>query len=273
MRLTKLEVTFERTKQIQQYEPAKASVTLGFTVEDDEVDRGSGYEVAGDALARAKLAVAEALGLKTPNSGSELIAKNMLAAYKPEAEAVRDGLNVPNPSAANSLAATAEAVKTEVNPTAGLKIAPIPMDTVPTAAESAPFSPNTEPKKRGRPKKNSDPASMEDDTNAAQSGTSAMTILTSQVTDPAAMFEEIVAPIEALGNYPTYTVADLNKAVQQKMTEMSKAKVPDAGKKIMEYLASWKPDPNVIMTGNQIQQSVPEDKRVEFIEKLKTVGV
>lgn len=241
MKLSKIEVTYERTKQIQQYEPAKASVTIGYVSGDDEEPGAVDIAVALDV---AKSQVTAALGLKTFTSGN-ITAQTIV-------ERVKNG------AAASSVQEViAEAVNTSAHPTEERPI----RDRIEASREA---------KKRGRPVgakgATKDPAAMEDVGETSQPATS-QTVAAS-TTDPAAMEDEhpIAEPKSAI----TYTAQDLSKAVNNKMAELVKAKQPDAQKRIMGYVNSYKPK-DMAMTYAQVMAQVPEDKRADFINGLKDI--
>lgn len=272
MKLSKIEVTFERTKQVQQYEPAKASVTIGYVAEEDEVAIRTEHEV-GELLEAAKRKVyavlglkyestftrepvlAEALGLKTPGERIIQGAKEALEIAK-----VTQGLAAPH--SPQSASGTVEAVKTEVNPTQG---------AAPTGANVTPIanSPGvTEPKKRGRPKGSTnkvDPAAMEDGPNTTVEAVTGLV-------DPAAMIDE--AQDNGCPNDPdpiTYTAADLARAISNRVIKMVQAKIASPSDKIKAYIETWRPV-GVIGPVSAIYQHVPEDKRAEFLAKLEEVA-
>lgn len=255
MKLSKIEVTFERTKQVQQYEPAKASVTIGYVSEEGEVAIRTEHEV-GELLEAAKRKVYAVLGLKYESTFTrEPVIAEALGLRTP-------GLAAPHSS--QNASGTAEAAKTEANPT---------QDAAPTEANVTPIanSPGvTEPKKRGRPagsKNKADPAAMED-TAASDVATVIQTVVAS---DPAAMIDEVQD--NGCPNDPdpiTYTAADLARAISNRVTKMVQAKIANPSDKIKAYIETWRP-PGVTGPVSAIYQHVPEDKRAEFLAKLENV--
>lgn len=253
MKLSKIEVTFERTKQVQQYEPAKASVTIGYVAEEDEVAIRTEHEV-GELLEAAKRKVYTVLGLKYESTFTR----------EPVLGLKTSGLAAPH--SPQSASGVMEAVKTEANPTS------VADHTVAAATQNVSSPSVTEPKKRGRPKgsKNVDPAAMED----AEVVPFVQIASTGVSTDPAAMDIEMLTPEVMITPLPDtsikYTAADLARAISNRVTKMVQAKIANPSDKIKAYIETWRP-PGVIGPVSAIYQHVPEDKRSEFLTKLEEV--
>lgn len=260
MKLSNITVSFKRTKQVQQFEPASAEVSLTYVSEDDEIVHGSAISTA---MATAKLQVAEALGLKTvgpqiENAPGRIVVNPKIGENQADFDKrVYEHVKV-------------EAVKTEANPTKSLSIASVVAVGVPATEENV----VAEPKKRGRPKgsKNVDPAAMEDVVEIAVATTVAPPIA-SLPSDPAAMEDVSIPPTQTgtpTGSTVSYTAADLARAINARMTKMVQAKIVNPSDKIKAYIETWRPA-GVTGPVSAIYQHVPKDKRAEFVAKLEEV--